>query len=138
PKIRVAPPAPGTDLADIPWVEAGNLRIPLDERMNALVPYRGPWGSFRYISATDVIKRALPVDELKGKIIIVGTSAQGLMDLRATPVQEDFPGVEVHANLIAGFLDQRIMHKPAEILAISMLTVLMLGLPLAVLLPRLS
>jgi adenylate cyclase len=46
--------------------------------------------------------------------------------------------VEVHANLISGFLDQRIMHQPERVLAISVLTVLLLGLPFAVLLPRLS
>jgi adenylate cyclase len=85
-----------------------------------------------------VIRGTLPADELRDKIIIVGTSAQGLLDLRATPVREDFPGVEVHANLISGFLDQSIMHKPAEILAISVLTILALGIPFAILLPRLS
>lgn len=74
-------------------VSVGNLVIPLDERMAALVPYRGPRGSFEYVSATDVIRGTLPADALKDKILIVGTSAQGLLDLRSTPVQEDFPGV---------------------------------------------
>jgi adenylate cyclase len=136
-KIQVRPPA-GGNLASIPWVEIGPVRIPLDERMNALVPYRGASGIFRYISATDVIHGKVAVDELRDKIVIVGTSAQGILDLRATPVREDFPGVEVHANLISGFLDQRIMHRPGEILAISVLTILLLGLPLAILLPKLS
>src|SRR4029079_7084684 len=93
----------------IPWVQVGDLRIPLDESISALVPYRGASGVFRYVSATDVIQGTLPADELKDKIVIVGTSAQGLLDLRATPVREDYPGVEVHANLISGFLDQAIM-----------------------------
>jgi adenylate cyclase len=137
-KIRVQPPTAGTNLANIPWVEIEPVRIPLDETMAALVPYRGATGVYRYVSATDVIRGTLPADELREKIIIVGTSAQGLLDLRSTPVREDFPGVEVHANLISGFLDQKIMHKPAEILAISVLTVLLLGLPFAILLPRLS
>src|SRR6185312_15307485 len=105
-KLNVIPPKVGNQ-ALIPWVQVGATRIPLDERMNALVPYRGPGtsngGSYRYISATDVIRGTLPAEELKGKIIIVGTSAQGLLDLRSTPVQEDYPGVEVHANLISGF-----------------------------------
>jgi adenylate cyclase len=136
-KVQVRPPSTG-NLATIPWVEIGELRVPLDERMSALIPYRGGIGVFRYISATDVIRGTLPVEELKDKIVIVGTSAQGLMDLRATPVREDFPGVEVHANLISGFLDQTIMYKPFEVLALSVLTVLLLGIPLAVLLPRLS
>src|SRR5688500_11923099 len=93
--------------------------------MSALVPYRGATGVYRYVSATDVIRGTLPVDELHDKIVIVGTSAQGLLDLRATPVREDFPGVEVHANLVSGFLDQSIMHRPDLVLAISVLTVLL-------------
>jgi adenylate cyclase len=136
-KIQVRPPSSG-NLASVPWVEIGPVRIPLDENMAALVPYRGASGVYRYISATDVIRGTVPADELRDKIIIVGTSAQGLLDLRATPVREDFPGVEVHANLVSGFLDQAIMHKPAEILAISVLTILALGVPFAILLPRLS
>jgi adenylate cyclase len=136
-KINVRPPAV-RNLATIPSVDIGNLHIPLDERMAALVPYRGTQGVYRYISATDVIRGTLPSDELRDKIIIVGTSAQGLLDLRSTPVREDFPGVEVHANLISGFLDQTIMHKPDLVLAISVLTILLIGVPFALLLPRLS
>jgi adenylate cyclase len=51
-----------------------------------------PKGMFRYVSATDVIHGTTPVEELRDKIVIVGTSAQGILDLRPTPVQEDFPG----------------------------------------------
>ena len=116
----------------------GDLTIPMDDRMSVLVPYRGPRGSFDYISATEVIRGTLPADALKDRIVIVGTSAQGLLDLRSTPVQEDFPGVEVHANLVAGFLDQAIMHRPDFIRGMSIFTVLALGLPLALLLPRFS
>jgi adenylate cyclase len=136
-KIRVVPPSVG-NLATIPSVEIGNLTIPLDERMSALVPYRGALGVYRYVSATDVMRGTLPPDELRDKIVIVGTSAQGLLDLRSTPVREDFPGVEVHANLVSGFLDQTIMHKPDLVLAISVLSILLIGVPFALLLPKLS
>ena len=136
-RFTVTPPTVG-NLASIPSVSIGKLYIPLDERMSALIPYRGASGVYRYVSATDVIRGALAPEELRGKIVIVGTSAQGLLDLRSTPVREDFPGVEVHANLISGFLDQSIMHRPAEVLAISLFTILLLGLPFAIVLPRLS
>ena len=136
-RINVVPPRVG-NLATIPSVAIGNITVPLDERMSALVPYRGSQGVYRYISATDVMRGTLPADELRDKIVIVGTSAQGLLDLRSTPVREDFPGVEVHANLVSGFLDQSIMHKPDLVLAISVLTILLIGLPFALLLPRLS
>jgi len=130
----------GNNILDVPSVQTGQLVVPLDDRMSALIPYRGPGGGavYRYISATDVIRGTLPADELKGKIVIVGTSAQGLLDLRSTPVDPAYPGVEVHANLISGFLDGAIMHKPATVLALHVITILLLGLPLAILLPRLS
>ncbi len=113
------------------------VRIPLDETMAALVPYRRE-GSYRYVSATDVIHGTLGTDELKDRIAIVGTSARGLVDVRATPTKEDLPGVEIHASLISGALDNAMKSRPAETLAIAVLTILLVGIPLAVLLPRLS
>ena len=69
----------------IQFVRVGDkMRIPLDYRMAALVPYRGHDG-YRYVSATDVLHGTLGADELRDKIILVGTSARGLVDLRATP-----------------------------------------------------
>ncbi len=138
-KIRTETRGRGADaLGWITAIEIGSLKIPLDESMTALVPYRGAQGAFRYLSATDVIRGAVPPDELREKIVIVGTSAQGLLDLRATPVREDFPGVEIHANLVSGFLDQTIKHRPFEVLAIAVITILLVGLPFAILLPRMS
>ena len=137
-KINVVSLGGFTGVATIPWVQVGDVRIPLDSSISAMIPYRGARGVFNYVSATDVIRGTLATDELKDRIVIVGTSAQGLLDLRATPVREDYPGVEVHANLLSGFLDQTIMHHPAEAGTIAILTVLLLGLPFAILLPRLS
>lgn len=128
----------GDDYGRIEWLGVGNLQIPVDERVNALVPYRGRQGSFAYVSATDVLQGRLPVDSLRGKIILVGTTAPGLMDLRSTPVSAVYPGVEVHANMIAGALDHNIKQKPAYVLAADVLTLLVLGLLLGVWLPFLS
>ena len=80
----------------------------------------------------------LGADELKDRIVIVGTSARGLVDVRATPTREDLPGAEIHASLISGALDNAMKSRPAETLAIAVLTILLVGVPLAVLLPRLS
>ncbi len=122
----------------IRFVRVGDaVRIPLDERMAALVPYRSP-GGFHYVSATDVIQGTVGADELNDRIVIVGTSARGLVDVRATPTREDLPGVEIHASLISGALDNAMKSRPAEMLAIAVLTILLIGVPLAVLLPRLS
>lgn len=131
----------GSGRGSIGWIssfEVGDKKIPVDDTMSALVPFRGGRGSFRYVSATDVIRGTLAPNELTDKIVIVGTSAQGLLDIRTTPVGEDYPGVEVHANMISGILDQTIMQRPAEALAISVLLVVFTGIPLALFLPRTS
>jgi adenylate cyclase len=128
----------GRKLGWMRFVQVGDaVRIPLDETMAVLVPYRSE-GSFRYVSATDVIRGTLGADELKDRIVIVGTSARGLVDVRATPTREDLPGAEIHASLISGALDNAMKSRPAETLAIAVLTILLIGIPLAVLLPRLS
>ena len=126
----------------VEWLEVsserGELRIPVDENVAALIPYRGREHSFPYVSAVDVIKGQISPDLLKGRIVLVGTTAPGLMDLRSTPVGAAYPGVEVHANLIAGMLSGTVKEKPAYVLAIEVLQILLFGGMLVSLLPLLS
>jgi adenylate cyclase len=122
----------------IDFLEVGDRRIPLDSTMAALVPYRGTRQSFPYVSATDVLNGRVNPALLKGRIAIVGTSAQGLLDLRSTPVAADYPGVEIHANLVAGILDGSIKSEPFEALGANTITVLLAGLLLAILIPLLT
>ncbi len=112
--------------------------IPLDHQGTTLIPYRGKSPMFRYISATDVMRGKLTPGELAGKIAVVGTSAQGLFDLRNTPVGEVYPGVETHANMLSGFLDNQLKKRPELELAISAVIVLILGIPLAILLVKMN
>ncbi|MFG1497555.1 adenylate/guanylate cyclase domain-containing protein [Saccharospirillum sp. HFRX-1] len=69
-----------------------------------LVPYLGPQGQFPYVSATDVIHGKANPDVFSNALVLIGTSSVGLSDLRTTPVGTQFPGVEVHANLLNGLL----------------------------------
>ncbi|MCI3952936.1 MAG: adenylate and Guanylate cyclase catalytic domain protein [Burkholderiales bacterium] len=121
--------------AGLEELKVGRLRIPVDERVSTLVPYRGERGSFKYISIVDVLNERVPLADLKGKIALVGTSAPGLLDLRSTPVGSAYPGVEVHANLIAGILDQNIKHKPPYAAGAEFVLLLVGGLVMTLLLP---
>ncbi len=118
------------------------LAIPVDKHIATLVPYRGPGGakggSFRYISAADVLAGRLPPGSLKDKIVLVGTTAPGLLDLRVTPVGEVYPGVESHANLISGWLDAKVTLKPDYATGYDVFILMLAGLLLAVGLPLLS
>ncbi len=113
-------------------------RIPVDAEVAMLVPYRGVQGSFKYVSASDVLNNKVPLKSLKNKIVLVGTTAPGLMDLRATPVQSNYAGVEVHANIISGILDNNIKQRPAYTQGAEFVLLLLAGLLLTFNLPKLS
>ena len=120
------------------WLKIGPLRIPVDDQAAALIPYRGKRHSFRYIPLADVVKDRVDPAALKGKIVLVGASAHGLYDLRSTPVGSVFPGVEIHANLIAGMLGSTIKEKPAFTANLELALLLVGGVTLAILIPLLS
>ncbi len=120
------------------WLEVGKIKVPVDERVTALIPYRGKQRSYKYVSLTDVLNERTDVAELKGKIMLVGTTAPGLLDLRATPVESVYPGVEVHANMISGMLDRNIKQKPPYVIGAEFISLLIAGLAMALLLPLLN
>lgn len=95
-----------------------------------LIPYLGPARTFNYISATDVLQdRQLP--DLTDAVVIIGTSAQALADLRTTPLQPSYPGVEIQATLIHALMNpDQIPYTPewadgGVILLMAFLTLLM-------------
>lgn len=120
------------------WLMVGHSAVPVDRNVQTLVPYRGRRGSFPYVSATDVLHGKVPKEVLNGAIILVGTTAPGLLDLRTTPVDEIYPGVEVHANLISGILSGHMKQLPAYTLGAEVLLLLLFGAVMAVLAPVFS
>lgn len=119
-------------------LKISTFTIPVDEHGEILVPYRGRQGSFTYVSATDVLNGIIDKSVLENKIILLGTTAAGLLDLRATPVQNVYPGVEIHANILSGLLDQSINARPNITLAGELIELLLIYVALLVIFPRLS
>ncbi len=119
-----------------------SLVLPVDDQLAALIPFRGPGdvkgGSFTYISAADVLEGRLSAGQLKDRLVLVGSTAPGLLDLRVTPVGRAYPGVETHANVLSAFLDGKNIVRPDYAIGFDMLQVLSTGLLLAVVLPLLS
>ncbi len=118
------------------------ITLPVGEGARAWVPFRGlpgaQGGSFRYVPAGDLLAGRLAAGQLEGRIVLVGSSAPGLNDLRPTPVSEAFPGVEIHAHLLSGMLDGRLPVRPDDAAGYEALLMLVVGLALAWALPRLS
>ena len=79
--------------------------IPIDEKGRMYVNYYGKFQTFYYLPYSYCIDpEMLPPDYWENKVAFVGASLPGLMDLRNTPVQETFAGVEIHANVMQSIL----------------------------------
>ena len=127
------------DYPPLEGLELNGKPIPIDPQGGVLVPYRGGRGSFPYISAAKML--AGDIDDpalLDGRIALIGATAPGLEDLRSTPFGSIYPGVEIHANVIAGILDNNFRWEPAYTAAAEMIAVIAFGVLSALLLPLLS
>ncbi|HEX3860072.1 MAG TPA: adenylate/guanylate cyclase domain-containing protein [Stellaceae bacterium] len=87
------------------------IDIPTDARGQVAIHYakRDPR---RYISAADILSGKFDPKRVADHIILVGSSAAGLNDLKATPIAPDMPGVEIHAQLIEQILGQDFLFRP--------------------------
>jgi adenylate cyclase len=105
--------------------------IPIERDLTALIHFRGTGGPaagiFRYVSATDVIHGRLPEKAFAQRIFLVGTTVAGLKDLRIAPVSTNYPGVEMHANVIASILDGDFLQRPDFSTGIDVLQILLIG-----------
>ena len=112
--------------AGVDSIELKGYKIPTDRFGRIFINYRGDKGSFKYISAADVYYDRFDKNLVKNKFVLIGTSAVGLFDLRVTPFNNVYPGVEVHANIIDNLLKGDFIFKPdfAEILDILMIVVI--------------
>jgi len=92
---------------DVLGIMLGATFIPTDETGQLTVNFRGPGQTYAYLSAADILA-GKNLNQVQGKYVLIGTSAAGLLDLRATPFSNIYPGVEVHANII----DNILSHDP--------------------------
>ena len=106
-------------------------RVPVEDFLKVQIDYRGTGGpdggGFRYVSATDVLHKRIDFQHLANRIILIGTTAPGLNDLRATPIRSDYPGVEAHANVIASILDGKFKQRPDYAPGYDVLQILVIG-----------
>lgn len=115
------------------------MELPVDARLAVQIPFRGDGGpaggSFRYVSAASVLDGSLPARSLEGAIVLVGSTAPGLQDLRVTPAGRVYPGVEVHASLLSGWLDGLTVVQPDYALGVDVAQQLLVVGGLALALP---
>jgi adenylate cyclase len=123
--------------AGIDSVILGRLRIPTDGAGRIWL-YSAPRDPNRFISAADVLQRKIDAEAIKGKVVLIGTSAVGLRDFRSTPVNGSVPGVEVHAQLIDSILAESFLVRSNFALSVELLITAIAALLVILLTPRLG
>ncbi|HET7150483.1 MAG TPA: adenylate/guanylate cyclase domain-containing protein [Candidatus Acidoferrum sp.] len=104
-----------------------------DGRGQLLINYQGPWGTFPHYSIVDVLQNKIVPGKFQGKLVLIGATATGIGDLRATPFGgANFPGVEIHANIIDNILNDRFLKRGAKQALIDVLLILAFGIPLGI------
>ena len=92
----------------------------------------------RYVSAADVLSGQIPDDRIEGKLVLIGTSAAGLFDLRTTPLERAMPGVEIHAQAIESILDNALLLRPNYALGLEISLAFVIGIGIIVVVPMLG
>ncbi len=121
--------------AGVEAISVGNHRIPTDGAGRIWLRYAEPTPEI-YLSAGDVLNGTVAPEAVAGKLVIVGTSATGLRDLRATPLSESVAGVEIHAQLIDSVLARDVLSQPPYALGLELCLALAAGALLILLVPR--
>jgi adenylate cyclase len=109
-------------------VVLGGKRIPTDSEHQMLINYTGPPGIFKRYSFSDVATGRIPPEELNDKVLLVGATALGIYDMRATPYSNNTPGVEIHANIAANIMKGNFIERGGFEAVLDMFFIVVLSL----------
>ena len=136
--VRLFQSVPGDQMAldfsetGITALEFGpSLIVHPDAVGRMMINFQGDFGTYPYVSIADVVQHKFSPGTFKGKIVLVGASAKGIGDLRSTPFGGiDYPGVEIHANVIDNILNRDFLLRGANQIVLDLLAIFLFGLPL--------
>lgn len=126
-----------TDEAGIVSIVIAGNEIPTDRQGRIWVHYAQPRKSL-YLSAADVLSGAADAAAFNGRLVLIGTSAVGLQDLRATPLNPVTPGVEVHAQLLETIMSGALLQRPNFSVGAELMALLVTGMLIIFLIPRIG
>ncbi|MBF0376392.1 MAG: adenylate/guanylate cyclase domain-containing protein [Desulfamplus sp.] len=127
-KINFSNPTIKISSNGVEAIKFNNTSIHLDRKGSILLNYRGPAYTFPYISAGKILENDFRKEDLKGKIIFLGSSAAGLKDIRMSPLDHNFPGVEVHATIVDNIIKGDFILKPDWTSALEVLLTILCGI----------
>jgi adenylate cyclase len=120
--------------AGIKSIGIKGLQIPTDHNGQLWVHYARNDASI-YVPAINVLDKTVAPDMIAGKLVLIGTSAVGLNDIKTTPVSRAMPGVEIHAQVLESALTGAVISQPIYGIAIEFTTALLFGLLVIVFAP---
>jgi len=120
--------------AGIASIEFGpDLVVHPDDVGRMMINYQGPPRTYPYVSFADVVQHRFSAGAFRDKIVLVGASATGIGDLRATPFGGvDFPGVEIHANVIDDILNRHFLRRGPHEALTDVIVIFLFGIPLGI------
>jgi adenylate cyclase len=118
-------------------IRIGNIDVPTDGAGGVYFRFRH-FDRSAYLPAWEVLSGQVPADAIEGRIILIGTSASGLLDLRATPLDSAVPGVDIQEQVLEHLLTGQFLTRPDYALALEEFVILLFGVLLAVILPLVS
>ena len=124
------------DQAGVQSVAVPGLEVPTDRNGQFWVHFNHH-DPERYVSAKDVLQGNVPPDRLAGKLVLIGTSAIGLLDLKTTPLDAAIPGVEVHAQILESVLSKSSLVNPNYAIGAELALAVLFGLAIIVAAPML-
>lgn len=116
----------------------GKEFIPTDENGQMLINYLGPEKTFPHYPLTDILHEKVPKGTFNNKIVLVGSTAVGIYDMRNTPFSSVHPGLEVHATAIDNILQKTFLKKPKWTSIYGALCILAFAILVGAMVPRLS
>jgi adenylate cyclase len=126
-----------SDNAGVQSAAVPGFVIPTD-RNGQLWIHFAPHDKARYVSAGDVLEGKVPADRVARRLVLIGTSAVGLLDSKTTPIDPVMPGVEVHAQVLESVLTQSVLTSPNYAIGVELIAALVLGIAIIWLAPILS
>ena len=116
-----------SDKAGIKSVAVRGFEVPTD-RNGQLWVHFAHYDPSIYVSADDVLEGNVGPDTIAGKLVLIGTSAVGLNDIKTTPVSPAMPGAEVHAQVLEAALTGTLLSQPPWGPLLEFFAALLLGL----------
>ena len=126
-----------SDKAGVKSVGVRGFEIPTDRNGQLWVHFARQDPSI-YVSAADVLDGTVPLDKIDHKLVLIGTSAVGLNDIKTTPVSSSMPGVEIHGQVLEAALTKSLLSEPIYGALTEFLGALVLGILVIIFAPRLG